>query len=360
MTTSAPRHSPWFSLLREEHGFSGAQKALAILLALGLILMVTRSITGGTTVASVNSKAMLDEQDGNAAVVWSEQGGGGSLSGPSGSGTAVGGSDSNGSAGDGDSGGGFWSTVGHVVLGVGTVVGIFVAPEIVIPLMIADGILYTAEGDYVSAGISFLAPAAAGIKIIQGGIKVVQGGEEVVKIIQTGEEIVQSVNAERKVIQEAIELERAGLPSELIKRLSSAELAEAEGALSKWSVNAAGKNQGVVHILDYAEGAGGLGKVNRLEKLAEYTGRGPFNPASADVLQSVTKTLDELVAEAALQSSKGAGTVRTVGDKVISFVAKDGALPPFSQGQKGIIIIQQDGKFSTFFNGAWKAFGKLE
>lgn len=201
MTTSAPRHSPWFSLLREEHGFSGAQKALAILLALGLILMVTRSITGGTTVASVNSKAMLDEQDGNAAVVWSEQGGGGSLSGSSGSGTAVGGSDSNGAAGDGDSGGGVWSTVGHVVLGVGTVVGIFVAPEIVIPLMIADGILYTAEGDYVSAGISFLGPAAEGVKIIQGGIKVVQGGEEVVKVIQTGEEIVQSVNAEKNILQ---------------------------------------------------------------------------------------------------------------------------------------------------------------
>jgi hypothetical protein len=156
------------------------------------------------------------------------------------------------------------------------------------------------------------------------------------------------------------ELEKAGVAPELLKGLTESELKAAQQAVAEWGVNAAGKNQAVIHILDYAEGAGGLGKENRLVKLTEYTNYGPFDPRSPSVLSDVTKTLNELTAQAAKMSAEGAETVATVGNKTISFVPKGGAVPPFSQSQKGIIIIQQDGKYSTFFNGDWKKFNKLD
>lgn len=148
------------------------------------------------------------------------------------------------------------------------------------------------------------------------------------------------------------ELEQIGLPRSYTETLSPDELAQVKQSLDKWNLDGTGKNQGITHTLDYAAGAGGAGKANRLQKLEEYTGKGPFDVTDPQLLPKVSDTLDELVA--------GAAEVKKVGDKSIHFIPKGGATPPFSKGQKGIIVITYQGKYSTFFNSDYRGFGKLE
>ncbi len=146
------------------------------------------------------------------------------------------------------------------------------------------------------------------------------------------------------------ELEAVGLPKSYTDNLTPDELRQAKEGLDRWNLDKNGKNQGVTHTLDYAAGAGGAGKANRLQKLEEYTGKGPFEVTDPALMPKVTSTLDELVASAAES--------KTVGEKVIHFFPKGGATPPLTQSQKGIIIIQYQGKYSTFFNTDYKSFKK--
>lgn len=152
-----------------------------------------------------------------------------------------------------------------------------------------------------------------------------------------------------------LELKAMGINEELLKAADKATLDKMKAALDAWNVGADGTNQGITHIIDYAAGSGGAGKTNRLQKLEEYLGIGPFDASDPKVISQVTDALDQQVAKAAAN-----GTQRTVGNKVISFVAKDGKLPPFSNSQKGIVIIKFDGKYSTFFNSSYKDFLKLQ
>jgi hypothetical protein len=147
-------------------------------------------------------------------------------------------------------------------------------------------------------------------------------------------------------------LEKVGLPRDYLNRLQLNELQDLEKALNRWNLDASGKNQGVTHILDYAAGTGGAGKTNRLQKLEEYTGTGPFDINDPSVIPKVTNTLDNLVANTP--------TFKTLGGKTIYFVAKGGAAPPFSNSQKGIVIIKFSNSYSTFFNTDYKSFMKMQ
>ncbi len=50
------------NFLRDEGGFTGAEKALITLLALGIILVVAKFILSGSTKAVTTTKSKLDEQ----------------------------------------------------------------------------------------------------------------------------------------------------------------------------------------------------------------------------------------------------------------------------------------------------------
>jgi hypothetical protein len=163
----------------------------------------------------------------------------------------------------------------------------------------------------------------------------------------------------------ANDLENSGLRRDYVDNLTPEQQNQVKAALDKWgSGGRDGKNQGVRHILDYAEGtATALGegenvaaKGNRLQKLTEYTGEGPFSPTDPEVIPKVTDAMDRLVS--------GTGTLsKTVGDKTLHFIPKSGATPNasggYSGGQKGIIVIKFDGKYASFMNGDYKGFTKM-
>ncbi|MDI6104798.1 DUF6531 domain-containing protein [Actinoplanes sp. NEAU-A12] len=148
-------------------------------------------------------------------------------------------------------------------------------------------------------------------------------------------------------------LETTGLGAKYIAKLTPAQQVNVLRALDRWNVDASGKNQGVTHIIDYASGSGGPGKTNRLAKLEEYTGRGPFDVNDPNVITEVTTALDGLVANVPPEG------VRVLGEKTAYFVAKDGSSPPWSAGQKGISVLKYKGRISTFQNGDFKKFTKL-
>jgi len=154
-------------------------------------------------------------------------------------------------------------------------------------------------------------------------------------------------------------LEATGLKPEYVDNIPADKRGQVQGALDQWNTGANGKNQGVTHTLDYAEGAGGAGKENRLAKLTEYTGGGPFDPADPLLIPKVNETLDAGVSAAQSNPQQ----VKVDGDKQIFFVPKDNAAPrpdgTFANSQKGLIIIKFQGKYSTFMNGDFKKFTKF-
>jgi hypothetical protein len=117
--------------------------------------------------------------------------------------------------------------------------------------------------------------------------------------------------------------------------------------------------------LEYAEGtATAIGegenvaaKSNRLQKLTEYTGEGPFSPTDPEVIPKVTDAMDRLVS--------GTGTIsKPVGDKTIYFIPKSGATPNasggYSNSQKGLIVIKWGGKYASFMNSKYKDFTTMK
>lgn len=148
-------------------------------------------------------------------------------------------------------------------------------------------------------------------------------------------------------------LKALGVPEELIVRIPKDKLPEFEKAIRSWNTDGSGKNQGVVHVIDYPSGKGGPDKLNRLIKLEEYTREGPFDVNDPEVLIKVTKALDNF-------TSSTSSSSRVVGDKNIYFVPKDASPPPFQKSQKGIIIIKYNGKYSTFYNGSYSDYTKLK
>jgi hypothetical protein len=154
-------------------------------------------------------------------------------------------------------------------------------------------------------------------------------------------------------------LEQAGLKPDYVDSIPPEQRGAVQEALDRWGTGANGKNQGVTHTLDYAEGAGGAGKANRLAKLSEYTGAGPFDPADPLLIPKVNETLDASVAAA---NSNAAQQVRIQGDKALYFVPKDNVAPGpsgFSNNQKGLIIIRFNGRYATFMNGTFKQFVRM-
>ncbi|GAA5503437.1 hypothetical protein Dxin01_03195 [Deinococcus xinjiangensis] len=144
-----------------------------------------------------------------------------------------------------------------------------------------------------------------------------------------------------------------GLTKAGLTGLAKEELEALNKSAEGWNTNADGRSQGVIHTQDYAQGKGGSGKQNRLLKLSEYTGRGSFDADDPLLLQKVTHLLEEITTSPALPP-------RVVGEKEIYFIAKDGAQPPYSASQKGIIVIKFQDKFATFMNGNYKAYERME
>jgi len=152
------------------------------------------------------------------------------------------------------------------------------------------------------------------------------------------------------------QLEQAGLKREYVDSIPPEQRAQVQQALDRWNTGADGRNQGVTHIVDYAEGAGGAGKANRLAKLAEYTGAEPFDPTDPLLIPKVTEKLDTNVSAA---NDNPLQQVRAQGDKALYFTPQDNALPGpngFSSSQKGLIIIKYNGKYASFMNGTYKKF----
>jgi hypothetical protein len=162
---------------------------------------------------------------------------------------------------------------------------------------------------------------------------------------------------EAKAVADMVnDLEKVGVPRAYLDKLKPAELKDLKAALEKWNLDQAGTNQGYTHTIDYAQGAGGADKVNRLASLADYTGKGPFDPNDPNVVRDVTRALDDLTGAAKANPQQavdlGAG-------KFKYFYPKGGAVPPFSKSAKGIIIIMFGGKYSSFFNSSYGGFIKL-
>lgn len=163
---------------------------------------------------------------------------------------------------------------------------------------------------------------------------------------------------EAKAVAEMInDLEKVGIPRAYLDKLKPGELKDLKGALEKWNLDAAGKNQGFTHTVEYSEGAGGAAKTNRLTSLADYTGKGPFDPNDPNVIRDVTRALDDLTAAAKANPQQA---VDLGGSKFKYFYPKGGAAPPFSNSAKGIVIIEFGGKYSSFFNTSFGGFVKLK
>jgi hypothetical protein len=163
---------------------------------------------------------------------------------------------------------------------------------------------------------------------------------------------------EAKTVADMVnDLEKIGLPRDYLDKLKPGELKDLKAALEKWNLDQAGTNQGYTHTIDYAKGAGGPDKITRLPKLAEYTGKGPFDPNDPNVIRDVTRTLDELKAAAKANPDQA---IDLGGGKFKYFYPRGGAAPPLSKGAKGIIIIEWGGKYASFMNSDFAGFGKLK
>jgi hypothetical protein len=168
---------------------------------------------------------------------------------------------------------------------------------------------------------------------------------------ETAEEASEQTTEAAAKEQLLTELEAVGLPRSYTENLTPEQLTEVKQALDKWNLDAGGKNQGITHTLDYAAGAGGASKANRLQKLEEYTGKGPFDVTDPQLLPKVSDTLDEIIA--------GAAESKKVGDKTIYFIPKGTPATPMAKSQKGMIVITYQGRYATFFNTDYKSFGKM-
>jgi hypothetical protein len=162
---------------------------------------------------------------------------------------------------------------------------------------------------------------------------------------------------EAKAVADMVnDLEKIGVPRAYLDKLKPSELKDLKAALEKWNLDQAGTNQGYTHTIDYAQGAGGADKANRLASLADYTGKGPFDPSDPNVVRDVTRALDDLTAAAKANPQQA---VDLGGGKFKYFYPKGGGVPPFSKSAKGIIIIMFGGKYSSFFNSSYGGFIKL-
>jgi hypothetical protein len=152
------------------------------------------------------------------------------------------------------------------------------------------------------------------------------------------------------------ELVKLGLRRRSVIRLNLAQREAIARALARWNLNREGVSQGVIHIIEYAGGKGGAGKSNRLEKLEEYNGIGPFDAKAKDVIPKVTDAVAGLIRGKTVRHRKD-------GDKEFFWVPR-ADLPPDkvahpAKGTKGTIVIKENGKFSTFFNGTHGSYLKL-
>lgn len=159
--------------------------------------------------------------------------------------------------------------------------------------------------------------------------------------------------AEASPLGNTADLQKAGLRRDYIDKLTPEQQQQVKRVLARWNLDATGKNQGVIHILDYAEGAGGAEKTDRLQKLADYTGTTPFDVHDPTLIPKVTNTLDELIGQTRTLS-------KVNGDKTIYFIPKKGATLPgtgeFANGQKGIIVIKYGGKYASFMNADYRNY----
>lgn len=170
---------------------------------------------------------------------------------------------------------------------------------------------------------------------------------------ETKEHVEKNLKPEGGDLKPNERLEALGLTKAGLTGLAKEELEALNKSAEGWNTNADGRSQGVIHTQDYAQGKGGSGKQNRLLKLSEYTGRGSFDADDPLLLQKVTHLLEEITTSPALPP-------RVVGEKEIYFIAKDGAQPPYSASQKGIIVIKFQDKFATFMNGNYKSYERME
>ena len=162
---------------------------------------------------------------------------------------------------------------------------------------------------------------------------------------------------EAKAVADMVnDLEKIGVPRDYLDKLKPGELKDLKAALEKWNLDAKGTNQGYTHTIDYAKGAGGADKVRRMESLADYTGKGPFDPKDPNVIRDVTRTLDEMTAAAKANPQQA---VDLGGGKFKYFYREGGAAPPFSKSAKGIMIIMFGGKYASFMPTTFGGFLKL-
>lgn len=179
MSYRITKPSRFSALLRTEHGFTAAEKTLALVVALGLILGMTKIILGGASQGALTAKATLEGQSVNAPA-----------SDPSGTPPTVAVAEQTGTGGSSQSvdgnhassngGGGFWSSLAHGVLGIASLV-----PGLNIPASLIDAGLYTVEGDYLNAGISMVGV----IPIAGQGVKAVKMGKMVIKTVDGANDI---------------------------------------------------------------------------------------------------------------------------------------------------------------------------
>lgn len=181
MSAQPAVQSRWFSLLRDERGYTAAEKALAAVLALGLILMVTRILLGGAATGADTVQKTLEAQGTGASGRDGSEAGSGSP-GASGPGRIP-------AAEAAEEGGGVLETlasVGHVVLGLCSMI-----PVVGTPCALADTAIFVAEGDFVNAAIS-------GVTAVPFAGTVVRGVRSAEKLAAGAGSVMRSINAEEK------------------------------------------------------------------------------------------------------------------------------------------------------------------
>jgi hypothetical protein len=142
-----------------------------------------------------------------------------------------------------------------------------------------------------------------------------------------------------------------GLKRGYVRKLSEAERVAVVEALNRWNVADNGTSQGVIHILNYAKGGGGVAKDKRLSNLEQYHGAGPFDIKDGRLIPKVTDTLRVLIHQRTTIS-------KDLGDKTIYWVPRNGVSLPPSNSAKGTIIITYNKDFATFFEGSYGSYKK--
>ncbi|MBI4859647.1 MAG: hypothetical protein HY815_05215 [Candidatus Riflebacteria bacterium] len=148
------------------------------------------------------------------------------------------------------------------------------------------------------------------------------------------------------------DVERSGIPRDVVDTLDEAGLRRLDDALNKWGTGRDNNNQGVRHIIEYATDPKYADKANRLQKLDEYLGGGPYDPRDPAVIPRVTDTLERGLQQPT--TLKG----QPEPNKQVYFIPKDPG-SPLSNKSKGIVVVVYDGKMQSFMNSDYKGFNGL-